>query len=649
MIDNKQPYWQPTEEQIRKTNMYKLMTSVNSKYNLELSSYAELYQWTIENKKEFWAEVWDLAEVRHSEMYYDVYTEDLNRKKIPRPIWFPGAKINFAENLLKYRDDTTAIIAHRENQENIRISYRELYSKVAKMAQSMRDLGVVKGDRVAGFVTNVPETIICMLAATSIGAIWSSSSPDFGFQGIMDRFGQIKPKILVAVNGYSYNGKPYDTSEKLSKIVDSIESIEKVILLGEIDVPRLEGEKYAVYSDLINNSAEEIEFEQTVFDHPVYIMYSSGTTGIPKCIVHGAGGTLLQHFKEHFLHGNLSKGDVLSYFTTCGWMMWNWLVGGLSVGATLYLFDGSPTYPDTNVMWSEAAKERIKALGTSPKFLTHCQKEEIHPGRDNDLSALETIYSTGSPLVSENYQWVYNEVKPNVQLASISGGTDIVSCFMLGNPMLGVYDEEIQSRGLGMDVRALSDEGEEVIAEKGELICHPPFPCMPTHFWDDPNDEKYFDAYFDYYEGIWRHGDYIEITERGGVIVYGRSDATLNPGGIRIGTAEIYRIVEAMPEITSSIVVGQQHNSDTRVVLFVVLRDGVELSANLINTIKDNIRKGATPRHVPAIVRQVQDIPVTLSGKKVELAVTKIVNGEEVKNRSALANPDCLDEYAGLA
>jgi acetoacetyl-CoA synthetase len=648
MIDNKQPYWQPTEEQIRKTNMYKLMTSVNSKYNLELSSYAELYQWTIENKKEFWAEVWDLAEVRHSEEYYDVYTEDLNRKKIPRPIWFPGAKINFAENLLKYRDDTTAIIAHRENQENIRISYRELYSKVAKMAQSMRDLGVVKGDRVAGFVTNVPETIICMLAATSIGAIWSSSSPDFGFQGIMDRFGQIKPKILVAVNGYSYNGKPYDTSEKLSKIVDSIESIEKVILLEEIDVPRLEGEKYAVYSDLINNSAEEIEFEQTVFDHPVYIMYSSGTTGIPKCIVHGAGGTLLQHFKEHFLHGNLSKGDVLSYFTTCGWMMWNWLVGGLSVGATLYLFDGSPTYPDTNVMWSEAAKERIKALGTSPKFLTHCQKEEIHPGRDNDLSALETIYSTGSPLVSENYQWVYNEVKQNVQLASISGGTDIVSCFMLGNPMLGVYDEEIQSRGLGMDVRALSDEGEEVIAEKGELICHPPFPCMPTHFWDDPNDEKYFDAYFDYYEGIWRHGDYIEITERGGVIVYGRSDATLNPGGIRIGTAEIYRIVEAMPEITSSIVVGQQHNSDTRVVLFVVLRDGVELSANLISTIKDNIRKGATPRHVPAIVRQVQDIPVTLSGKKVELAVTKIVNGEEVKNRSALANPDCLDEYAGL-
>lgn len=648
MIDNKQPYWQPTEEQIRKTNMYKLMNSVNSKYNLELSSYAELYQWTIENKKEFWAEVWDLAEVRHSEEYYDVYTEDLNRKKIPRPIWFPGAKMNFAENLLKYRDDTTAIIAHRENQENIRISYRELYSKVAKMAQSMRDLGVVKGDRVAGFVTNVPETIICMLAATSIGAIWSSSSPDFGFQGIMDRFGQIKPKILVAVNGYSYNGKPYDTSEKLSKIVDSIESIEKVILLEEIDVPRLEGEKYAVYTDLINNSAEEIEFEQTVFDHPVYIMYSSGTTGIPKCIVHGAGGTLLQHFKEHFLHGNLSKGDVLSYFTTCGWMMWNWLVGGLSVGATLYLFDGSPTYPDTNVMWSEAAKERIKALGTSPKFLTHCQKEEIHTGRDNDLSALETIYSTGSPLVSENYQWVYNEVKPNVQLASISGGTDIVSCFMLGNPMLGVYDEEIQSRGLGMDVRALSDEGEEVIAEKGELICHPPFPCMPTHFWDDPNDEKYFDAYFDYYEGIWRHGDYIEITERGGVIVYGRSDATLNPGGIRIGTAEIYRIVEAMPEITSSIVVGQQHNSDTRVVLFVVLRDGVELSANLINTIKDNIRKGATPRHVPAIVRQVQDIPVTLSGKKVELAVTKIVNGEEVKNRSALANPDCLDEYAGL-
>ncbi|MCB0701554.1 MAG: acetoacetate--CoA ligase [Ignavibacteriae bacterium] len=648
MIDNKQPYWQPTEEKIKNTNMYKLMTKVNGKYNLNLSSYSELHHWSIDNKKEFWAELWELAEVRYSENYNDVYTDDLHRKKIPRPIWFPGAKINFAENLLKYRDDSIALISHRENRNNIRLSYNDLYSQVAKIAQSMRDLGVVKGDRVAGFVTNIPETIVCMLAATSIGAIWSSSSPDFGFQGIMDRFGQIKPKILIAVNGYSYNGKHYDSTEKLEKIVANISSIEKIIVLEEIDVPLLKGEKYILYSELMKNSAEEIIFEQTIFDHPVYIMYSSGTTGIPKCIVHGAGGTFLQHFKEHYLHGNLNKGDVLSYFTTCGWMMWNWLVGGLSVGATLYLFDGSPTYPDTNIMWNEAAKEKIKALGTSPKFLTHCQKEGVHPGRDNDLSALETIYSTGSPLVSENYQWVYSEVKPNVQLASISGGTDIVSCFMLGNPMLGVFDEEIQSIGLGMDVRALSDEGKEVIGKKGELICHPPFPCMPTHFWDDPNDEKYFEAYFDYYEWIWRHGDYIEITQRGGVIVYGRSDATLNPGGIRIGTAEIYRIVEAMPEITSSIVVGQQYESDTRVVLFIVLKNGIELTEELISKIKSNIRKGATPRHVPAIVRQVQDVPVTLSGKKVELAVTKIVNGEEVKNRSALANPDCLDEYLGL-
>lgn len=648
MTDNKKPYWQPTPDQIENSNMYKFMMGLNSKYNMHMYSYDELYDWSVKNKKDFWAEVWDLANVKHSENYINVFQDDLNRKKVPRPIWFPGAKLNFAENLLKYRDDTTAIISHREDKPNIRISYSELYGQVAKMASSLRKLGVVKGDRIAGFVTNIPETIVCMLAATSIGAIWSSSSPDFGFQGIMDRFGQIKPKVLIAVNGYSYNGKSYDTTEKVSKIVDSIDSIEKVVILEEIDAPMLSGNKYTTYNQLTDNQETEIEFEQTVFDYPVYIMYSSGTTGIPKCIVHGAGGTLLQHFKEHYLHGNLNKGDVLSYFTTCGWMMWNWLVGGLSVGAALYLFDGSPTYPDTNIMWSEAEKESINGLGTSPKFLTHCQKQEITPGESFDLSKLRSIYSTGSPLVTENYKWVYEHIKPDVQLASISGGTDIVSCFMLGNPMLGVYDEEIQSRGLGMDVRALSDDGKEVIGEKGELICHPPFPCMPTHFWDDPTDEKYFGAYFDYYEGIWRHGDYIEINERGGVTVYGRSDATLNPGGIRIGTAEIYRIVEAMPEVTQSIVVGQQHDSDTRVVLFVVLREGTKLDDELIKTMKSNVRKGATPRHVPAIIKQVTDIPVTLSGKKVELAVTKIVNGDEVNNRSALANPDCLDEYVGL-
>lgn len=648
MNSTKKPYWQPTQEQIESTNMFKLMSDLNLKRGLNMSSYSDLYEWSVKNKKEFWEEIWYLAEVKHSSAYEDVFIEDLNRKKIPRPIWFPAVKLNFAENLLKLRDNSPALISHREGKPNVTFSYKELYSSVAKMAHSMRQLGVVKGDRVAGFVTNIPETIVCMLAATSIGAIWSSSSPDFGFQGLMDRFGQINPKILVAVNGYSYNGKIYDTRDKVSQIVNSITSIEKVIVLEEIDVPKVVSDKFVLYSEMVGNSAEQIVFEQLPFDHPVYIMYSSGTTGIPKCIVHGAGGTLLQHFKEHYLHGDLSKGDVLSYFTTCGWMMWNWLVGGLSVGATLFLFDGSPTYPDSNIMWSEAEKAKINALGTSPKFLTHCQKEGIHPGKDFDLSALKTIYSTGSPLVTENFQWVYSEVKPDLQLASISGGTDIISCFMLGNPMLGVYDEEIQSRGLGMDVRALSDEGKEVIGEKGELICYPPFPCMPTHFWDDPQDEKYFAAYFDYYEGIWRHGDYIEITERGGVIVYGRSDATLNPGGIRIGTAEIYRIVEAIPEITSSIVVGQKWESDTRVVLFVVLKQGHKLTEELISTIKSNIRREATPRHVPAIVRQVQDIPVTLSGKKVELAVTKIVNGEEVKNRSALSNPDCLDEYVGL-
>jgi acetoacetyl-CoA synthetase len=648
MTTAKKAYWTPTKDQIESSNMYKMMTDLNDKYSLTMDSYDELHSWSVDNKKEFWSYIWELAEVKHSLPFTDVYLEDNNRLKIPRPIWFPSAKLNFAENLLKYNDDSLSIIAHREGQENVRISYSGLYKSVTKMAHYLRSIGIKKGDRVAGFVTNIPETIVCMLAVTSIGAIWSSSSPDFGFQGIMDRFGQIKPKVLVAVNGYSYNGKNYDSTEKLTKIVANIDSIEKVILLQEIDVPVIEGDKYITYRAATDNEATVIEFEQLPFDHPVYIMYSSGTTGVPKCIVHGAGSTLLQHFKEHYLHGNISKGDVLSYFTTCGWMMWNWLVGGLSVGATLYLFDGSPTYPDSNVMWAEAAKEKINSLGTSPKFLTHCQKQDINPMRDFDLSELRSIYSTGSPLVTENYQWVYGSVKSDVQLASISGGTDIISCFMLGNPMLGVYDEEIQCRGLGMDVKALSDEGREVVGKKGELICHPPFPSMPTHFWDDPDDERYFGAYFDYYPGIWRHGDYIEITERGGVMVYGRSDATLNPGGIRIGTAEIYRIVEAMPQVINSVVVGQRWQSDTRVVLFVVLKDGVELNDDLKSEMKQNIRKGATPRHVPAEIRQVSDVPVTLSGKKVELAVTKIVNGDPVGNRAALANPNSLDEYFDL-
>lgn len=644
-MSKKKPLWQPTEEQIKSSNLYKFIETINETYGSSFSEYSEIYDWSVKNKATFWKEIWKLADIKYSEKYEAITLEDNNRTKIPRPIWFPGAKLNFAENLLKYRDDKTAIIHRDESGNSYSLSYDSLYLEVARVARGLRKLGVTKGDRVAGFVTNIPEAIIYMLATTSIGAIWSSTSPDFGFEGVMDRFGQIKPKVLVAVNGYTYNGKDYDSREKLEKIVESIDSLEKVVILEKIEADSYEGEKFTTDTELQNNNAKDIEFEQLPFDHPVYIMYSSGTTGVPKCIVHGGGGTLLQHFKEHYLHCNLTRDDLITYFTTCGWMMWNWLVGALSVGATIMTFDGSPSHPDMGILWEAIEEEEINVFGTSPKFLSACQKMNLKPKEDYDLSSLRTILSTGAPLTTENFSYVYSDVKEDVQLASISGGTDIVSCFMLGNPMLPVYDEEIQSRGLGMEVKAFDENGEEVIGEKGELVCIPPFPSMPTHFWDDPDDERYYGAYFDFFDGIWRHGDYVEVNDHGGMVVYGRSDATLNPGGVRIGTAEIYRIVEGMEEVKDSLVVGQNFKGDVRVILYVVLKDGYELDKDLKVRIKNNIKEGATPRHVPKLIKEINQVPVTINGKKVELAVTKILNGEEVKNESALANPESLDQF----
>jgi acetoacetyl-CoA synthetase len=560
--------------------------------------------------------------------------------------------LNFAENLLRCRDDRPALVFVQEGGlVGGELTYRELYDQVARLSHFLREVGVQVGDRVAGFMPNRMETVIAMLAATSLGAIWSSCSPDFGFKGVMDRFGQIEPKVLFTADGYTYNGKALDSLNRVSQVANDIAAIQHVVVVPMVsETPDLSNVPRAcLWSDALANDATEIDFVQLPFNHPLYIMYSSGTTGVPKCIVHSAGGTLIQHAKEHLLHVDLKRDDAIFYFTTCGWMMWNWLVSSLFVGAKAVLFDGSPGYPDMSVLWQMAQDQRITVFGTSAKYLNMCEKAGVTPGADFDLSRLRLICSTGSPLSVEGFEWVYREVKSDVQLASISGGTDIISCFVLGSPLDPVYAGEIQKRGLGMKVEAWDSDGHAVVQEKAELVCTAPFPSMPIYFWQDPDNEKYLDAYFRDFPGVWRHGDYIEITERGGVIVYGRSDATLNPGGVRIGTAEIDRQVEALDEVVDSLVVGQQWDHDVRVILFVVLRPGLELDDDLSARIKHLIRTNCTPRHVPAKILQVPDIPRTLNGKKVEIAVTKMIHGETVKNQDALANPETLRYFHGLA
>lgn len=642
--------WQPKKDDIEKSNLFKFIQYVNTEYNKDFIEYNDLYNWSVNDIDNFWEACLKYSGIKLSKPYESVTSKAEEKEfNIPRPRWFYGAKLNFAENLLKNDDDSLAIIHWAENHEPLRITYKELKEQVLKVSNGLRILGVKKSDVVAGYVSNTPEAVIAMLATTAIGAIWTSCSPDFGYQGIMDRFGQTKPKVLFAVNGYSYNGKSFDTLDKISQVSREIESIEKTIIIDKIDIEHpVSNSKFITWDKLMDNEEEELIFTQVPFDHPVYIMYSSGTTGTPKCIVHGVGGTLLQHWKELHLHTDLKKGDRISYFTTCGWMMWNWLVSSLNLGATIFLFDGSPSYPTLNILWDSIEKERLNIFGTSPKFLTASQKSNIIPKKHNDLNSLRAILSTGSPLSNENFEYVYHSVKENIRLSSISGGTDIIGCFALGNPMLPVYTEELQSIGLGMKVESWSEDGISHLNETGELVCLAPFPSMPIYFWNDENNKKYHDAYFNYFKGIWRHGDFVKVTPRGGLIILGRSDSTLNPGGVRIGTAEIYRIVDAMPEIKDCIVVGPKHEDDIRIILFVVMQEGYELNPELKHKIKTLIKEGATPRHIPKKIKEITEVPVTKSGKKVEIAITKILNGEEIMNTSALANPDALEQFKNL-
>lgn len=565
--------------------------------------------------------------------------------------WFSGSRLNFAENLLRCRDDRTAIVFKSEALPATRITYAGLYKETARMASALRHAGIRPGDRIAGYVPNMTQAVIAMLGAASIGAIWSSCSPDFGIRGVLDRFGQIQPRILFTADGYYYNGQKYDCLPRIEAIVRDLPDVEKIVVVPYLseraDISRIP--RAVHYHDFVPDVNElSIEFEQLPFDHPLYIMYSSGTTGLPKCMVHSAGGTLIQHMKEQLLHVDLNRPDNLFYFTTCGWMMWNWLVSGLAAGATLTLFDGSPFFPGPASLFRLIEQERITIFGTSPRYLTSVEKSGLKPGEKFDLSSLKTILSTGAPLSEESFRFVYRDVKPDVRLSSISGGTDIISCFALGCPILPVYAGEMQCRGLGMKVEAYDPNGQPVIGEQGELVCTASFPSMPIGFWDDPGNAKYRKAFFEVYPNVWHHGDYVLIKKYGGVVISGRSDATLNAGGVRIGTAEIYRIVEAMVEIADSIVVGQPHDGDVRVVLFVKLAPGFVLDDELKNRIRANIRDAATPRHVPALILPVSDVPVTLNGKKVELAVRNVIEGRPVTNRDALANPEALDQFASF-
>jgi acetoacetyl-CoA synthetase len=642
-----EPLWEPTVEQVAAANITRFAREAENHWGRVFDDYSQLHRWSVDEPEEFWNSIWDfcglIAAVRGERVV------DLSVDK-PGARFFPDARFNFACNLLQRRDKADAIVFWSEDKVRRRLSYSDLYLQTAGIALALRNAGIKPGDRVCGFMPNMPETVIAMLAATSIGAVWSSCSPDFGVSGVVDRFGQIEPRILFSSDGYYYNGKWHDSLSKLAKIREGLPSIEHVVIApfveSEIAIDTVQDSVY--WKDFFS-IASDIEFVDLPFNHPIYILYSSGTTGIPKCIVHGAGGTILQHLKEQRLHVNLSPDDRFFYFTTCGWMMWNWLVSGLATGSTLILYDGSPFYPNGKVLFDLAEEEKIQIFGTSAKFLDAAAKAEICPMKTHDLAPMRTLLSTGSPLMPESFDFVYQSIKKEVCLSSISGGTDLVACFVGGNPILPVWKGEIQCPILGMKVEVRGDDGDILsVDEKGELTCSNLFPSMPIGFWNDKNSDRYQAAYFEKFPGVWCHGDYVAETIHGGMIVYGRSDATLNPGGVRIGTAEIYRQAEQIPEVLESLVVGQSWEGDTRIVLFVCLREGLTLTASLCNRICSRIRQNTTPRHVPDRVVQVNDIPRTKSGKIVELAVKQAIEGLPVKNREALANPEALDQFSNL-
>jgi acetoacetyl-CoA synthetase len=648
------PLWQPSAARIADALVTRFMREQEARHGIALPDYASLWRWSIEQREAFWQSLW-----QHTDVIGDSGERVLiDGDRMPGARWFPDARLNFAENLLGRRsadDNSDAIVFRGEDKVSRRLSHAEVVAAVRRVASALQAQGVHTGDRVAGYLPNLPETIIAMLACASLGAIWSSCSPDFGVRGVLDRFSQIGPKVLFTVDGYWYNGKPVPIVDKVRDVVKDLPTVQQVVVVPYL---ALSGQAQAIgklpnvieWDDyLARGSPEPIDYARLPFDHPLYILYSSGTTGIPKCIVHGAGGTLLQHLKEHRLHGDVQPGDRLFYFTTCGWMMWNWLVSGLASGATLLLFDGSPFVGRGRILWEYAESERMTHFGTSAKFIDAIKKIELSPRADYDLRAVRTIFSTGSPLSPESFDYVYQHVKDDVCLSSISGGTDIISCFALGCPILPVWRGELQCRGLGMAVDVFDENGRPLRAEKGELVSTAPFPSMPIGFWNDPDGTKYRAAYFERFPGVWCHGDYVELTRHEGMIIHGRSDATLNPGGVRIGTAEIYRQVEQLDEVIESLVIGQDwppdEAADVRVILFVRLRDGLVLDEDMVDRIKQHIRANTTPRHVPAKVVQVSDIPRTKSGKIVELAVRSVVHGEAVKNADALANPEALEQF----
>ena len=642
----KEILWQPDKERVERSRMFRFLQAVNQECSENFTTYPELHQWSVQHLETFW----DFYRRYSGIQFSRLPDETLSSQSMPGARWFPGAELNYAENLLTAPSEKTAILSKVEGQSLQALTYGELTDQVKRFASSLLRNGVKSGDRVAGYLPNIPETIIAMLGTSAVGAIWTSCSPDFGPQGIKDRFGQVESKVLLCVEGYTYNGTPYSVLDTLNAIIPDIPSLEQIIVVSQDDSwlvkERLRFHSVSTWKQFVaKGEPENFSFGHFPFNHPLFIMYSSGTTGLPKCIVHGAGGTLLQHHKEHALHTDIGSEDVVFYYTTCGWMMWNWLASALAQQATIVLYEGSPGFPNLDVLWDLADQAGITVFGTSPKFISQNFKQGINPLKSHNLSSLRAVLSTGSPLERDCFNWIYNSVKKDVQLSSISGGTDIISCFMLGNPMLPVRSEEIQCLGLGMDVVALDERNRSVFNQKGELACRSPAPSMPVAFWNDPEDAKYCQAYYDKVPGTWIHGDYIEIRDHGGVIVYGRSDTTLNPGGVRIGTAEIYRIVESMEEVVDSLVIGVEEDHDIRVILFVVLTEGTEPLSFFAKKIKQKLREEATPRHVPHEIYEVSEVPTTLNGKKMESAIHDVFQRKTLNHKSSIANLDCLKEF----